>query len=364
MNVNETIFLLGTDTKFVDCFQFSIVFTCVVLMRAHVNLDQKITFRTIDVRIVFPFKFYSAAEMQTWQELWMHNWTISKIKWQKQLPFSQLFCNCTHSTSLWLTLTRCRFRIWISHLPLICLLRHNITSKPKLSKQNFSSDFKVIQWTIRRQWTPVLHTLKSKIIMPADLVNYSCSSSSEDEDGLNESTSKMYVLQVSIENDVAVEWHFVLFSRKLPNPLREEVTTEIPIEISEASAHNGRIRSFAHERGIWTTYVYITCESIISIDAACWLIHQSIEFRSTKRINWNAPAHTENPHWKRYQLCRHQNSPVRRAAHESDAYSYSTASLDRWIHSIAYEHIKVVYQVKFTSRFFLLVFLFRKSGYT
>lgn len=43
------------------------------------------------------------------------------------------------------------------------------------------------------------------------------------------------------------------FDRKLPNPFKAEKK----IEQEAAAKHNGRVRSFPHERGIWATYVYI-----------------------------------------------------------------------------------------------------------
>lgn len=46
------------------------------------------------------------------------------------------------------------------------------------------------------------------------------------------------------------------FCSKLPNPFKSaEKTVE-----DTSNEHNGRIRSFPHERGIWATYVYIQCK--------------------------------------------------------------------------------------------------------
>lgn len=47
------------------------------------------------------------------------------------------------------------------------------------------------------------------------------------------------------------------FCSKLPNPFKSaEKTVE-----DTSNEHNGRIRSFPHERGIWATYVYIQCKA-------------------------------------------------------------------------------------------------------
>lgn len=53
----------------------------------------------------------------------------------------------------------------------------------------------------------------------------------------------------------------MLFCSKLPVPnilLSSDKSNEQYID--EPSLHNGRIRSFPHERGNWSTYVYIPCK--------------------------------------------------------------------------------------------------------
>lgn len=39
----------------------------------------------------------------------------------------------------------------------------------------------------------------------------------------------------------------------------EAATAEEPVDDNPAK-HQGRVRSFAHERGIWASYVYVDCE--------------------------------------------------------------------------------------------------------
>lgn len=65
-----------------------------------------------------------------------------------------------------------------------------------------------------------------------------------------------------------MKWYFFLFCSKLPNPLREEVSASKSTENSDPSTHDGRVRTFAHERGIWATYVYIACKLTVLINTA------------------------------------------------------------------------------------------------
>lgn len=50
--------------------------------------------------------------------------------------------------------------------------------------------------------------------------------------------------------------------RKLPPSgelLHLAITSSTPVPEDDPSQHHGRVRSFAHERGIWASYVFIDC---------------------------------------------------------------------------------------------------------
>lgn len=79
------------------------------------------------------------------------------------------------------------------------------------------------------------------------LVNYS---SSEDEAETN-SEPKQTPSSLVHENRIL-----------LPNPLKLLPATG-PDDMDETGDHSGRVRGFAHERGIWATYVYVSCRYYI-----------------------------------------------------------------------------------------------------
>lgn len=50
----------------------------------------------------------------------------------------------------------------------------------------------------------------------------------------------------------------------LPGCLLTMFPEELDPQTEDRSLHDGRVRSFKHERGNWATYVYLPCESINS----------------------------------------------------------------------------------------------------
>ncbi|CAG9864653.1 unnamed protein product [Phyllotreta striolata] len=83
------------------------------------------------------------------------------------------------------------------------------------------------------------------------LSDYGDNSSDDDVPGPRVSTKRTHK-----DDDVNLS-----FKKRLPLPdsfLRDNVVNEEHID--EPSLHNGRIRSFAHERGNWATFVYIPLE--------------------------------------------------------------------------------------------------------
>lgn len=49
-----------------------------------------------------------------------------------------------------------------------------------------------------------------------------------------------------------------------PNIVLKETAPSIDAHVDDdPNCHNGRVRTFAHERGNWATFVYVQCEKII-----------------------------------------------------------------------------------------------------
>lgn len=52
---------------------------------------------------------------------------------------------------------------------------------------------------------------------------------------------------------------YLYFSDKLPVPAIFETKTDNNDKLDDVDDHGGRIRTFPHERGNWSTYVFIPC---------------------------------------------------------------------------------------------------------
>lgn len=62
-------------------------------------------------------------------------------------------------------------------------------------------------------------------------------------------------------------YHFNFFSTRLPLPsIFSSSTVNVDVlHPNQSDLHKGRIRTFAHERGNWATYVYVPCNDYILI---------------------------------------------------------------------------------------------------
>lgn len=59
---------------------------------------------------------------------------------------------------------------------------------------------------------------------------------------------------------IKYELLFVAFTNyRLPLPSILKISSDNDMEIENPLEHEGRIRSFPHERGNWATYAYIPC---------------------------------------------------------------------------------------------------------
>ena len=68
----------------------------------------------------------------------------------------------------------------------------------------------------------------------------------------------MYYLMCVMYLLFVFSFHFRI---KLPVPdaVKDMYKDDLTLQVDDSASHGGRIRTFAHERGNWASFVYIPC---------------------------------------------------------------------------------------------------------